>query len=475
MAVLAKPLVLVADDDPDVLRFMELHLHAWNCRVSCVADKGHLLAELARETPKLLLLDLRFGDHDGVELLTQVHASYPNMPVVMMTAHGTIDNAVTAIKRGAFDYLTKPADLNRLRVILSHLEEKEGLNAKIKRLEQLVESTDATVRLWGESAAIRQVREMIATVAPTDATVLILGESGTGKELAARALHDQSPRRAGPFIPVNMAALPRELVESTLFGHERGAFTGADQPQLGCCEAADGGTLFLDEIGEMDLGLQAKMLRFLQERTLQRVGSSKPRPVDVRVVAATNRDLLECVQAGRFREDLYYRLNVVPLLLPSLRQHREDVTLLAGRFLQRFALKYHKSIRGFTSEALEVLTRYDWPGNVRQLENLVERLVILSNSELIGRDALPSELQTSERVLAFPMLVARMAKPIAEPVAGLKRMDQMEKQAILGALSNTRGNVREAAQLLGCGQATVYRKIKRYGIVLEDQGRTAIS
>jgi len=475
MALLAKPLVLVADDDPDVLRFMEFHLRAWDCRVSCVADKGHLLAALVHETPKLLLLDLRFGAHDGVELLTQLRATHPGMAIVMMTAHGSIDNAVTAIKRGAYDYLTKPADLHRLRVILSHLEEKEGLNAQIKRLEQLVESTDATARLWGESTALRQVRELIATVGPTDATVLILGESGTGKELAARALHERSLRRAGPFVPVNMAALPRELVESTLFGHERGAFTGADQPQLGCCEAADRGTLFLDEIGEMDLGLQAKLLRFLQERTLQRVGSSKPRSVDVRVVAATNRDLVDCVHCGRFREDLYYRLNVVPLTLPPLRNHREDVTLLAGRFLQRFALKYRKVMRGFTEEALEVLTRYDWPGNVRQLENLVERLVILSTAEVVGRESLPAEVQTGGRVLAFPALVARTAEPVAEPDGGVKRMDQLEKQAILGALSSTRGNVREAARLLGCGQATVYRKIKRYGIVLEDQGRTAIS
>jgi two-component system, NtrC family, response regulator HydG len=457
MARLAKPLVLVADDDPDVLRLMEHHLRAWDCRVQGVSDKTQLFAELQREPPQLLLLDLRFGAHDGVELLTQLQAEHPDMAVVMLTAHGSIDSAVTAIKRGAYDYLTKPPDLNRLRVMLSHLEEKQGLNEQIKQLEQLVEADNSTDRLWGESAAIRQVRELIATVGPTDATVLILGESGTGKELVARALHEQSPRRKGPFVPVNMAALPRELVESTLFGHERGAFTGADQPQIGCCEAADKGTLFLDEIGEMDLALQSKLLRFLQERTLQRVGSTTPRPVDVRVLAATNRDLLESVHGGRFREDLYYRLHVVPIAVPPLRQHREDVAVLASRFLQRYRLKYHKAMRGFTEDALSVLTNYDWPGNVRQLENLVERLAILTTTDRIARDALPLEVQTSSRTLAFPAL------------------DEMEKQAILDALATTRGNVREAARLLGCGQATVYRKIKRYGIVLENQGRTAIS
>jgi DNA-binding NtrC family response regulator len=471
MARLARPLVLVADDDRDTLLMMEHHLRGWDCRVVCVSDKAQLLAELARERPQLLLLDLCFGEHDGVELLPQLVAEYPDMIVVMMTAHGSIDNAVIAIKHGADDYLTKPPDLNRLRVILGRLEKNEGLRARIQHLEELVEGVDHTSRLWGESAAIRQVREMIATVGATDATVLIQGESGTGKELVARSLHEQSHRRHGPFVPVNMAALPRELVESTLFGHEKGAFTGADQPQVGCCEAADKGTLFLDEIGEMDLALQSKLLRFLQEHTLQRVGSSKPRRVDVRVVAATNRDLLEAVQTGRFREDLYYRLHVVPIAVPPLRQHPEDVGLLAGRFLQRFAAKYHKWVRGFTPEAVDILTRFDWHGNVRQLENLVERLVILATSELIGAESLPAEVRSTERTLTFPAL----AKSTAEPEGGLRRIDQVEKQAILDALSSSRGNVREAARQLGCGQATIYRKIKRYGIVLEDQGRTAIS
>ena len=474
MARLAKPLVLVADDDPDVLRLMENHLRAWDCRVSCAADKPQLLAALAEERPQLLLLDLRFGEHDGVELLPQLHADHPDLDVVLMTAHGSIDSAVAAMKRGAYDYLTKPPDLNRLRMILGHLEEKHGLSEQIKRLEQLVGANESLARLWGESAALRQVRELIATVGPTDATVLILGESGTGKELVARALHDLSPRRQGPFVPVNMAALPRELVESTLFGHEKGAFTGADQPQVGCCEAADRGSLFLDEIGEMDPGLQSKLLRFLQEHTLQRVGSSKPRRVDVRVIAATNRDLPAGVAAGRFREDLYYRLNVVPITVPPLRRHREDVALLAGGFLHRFALKYRKPMRGFTTEALDVLAAYDWPGNVRELENLVERLVILSTADVIGRGSLPEEVQGGERTLTFPALAAATAEP-PEPEAGPRTMDQLEKQAILDALGTTRGNVREAARLLGCGQATVYRKIKRYGIVLEDQGRTAIS
>ena len=476
MARLAKPLVLVADDEPDVLRLMEHHLRAWDCRTVCVANKAQLQMQLTQETPQLLLLDLRFGDHDGVELLMQLHGIYPEMAIVLMTAHGSIDNAVTAMKNGAFDYLTKPPDLNRLRVILRHVEEKLGLNEQIKTLrEQLGEPKEAVARLWGESAVMRQLRELIATVGPTDATALVVGESGTGKELVARALHDLSPRRSGPFVPMNMAALPRELVESTLFGHEKGAFTGAEQPQIGCCEAANEGTLFLDEIGEMALGLQAKLLRFLQERTLQRVGSSKLRPVDVRVIAATNRDLLDGVRNGRFREDLYYRLNVVPIAVPPLRQHREDVPLLAGRFLQRFALKYRKIVHGFSEEALGVLTSYDWPGNVRQLENLVERLVILSTAETITAEALPVEVRVHGQVLAFPALASGTAETVVEPDRGLKRMDQLEKQAILGALSSTRGNVREAARLLGCGQATVYRKIKRYGIVLEDQGRTAIS
>jgi DNA-binding NtrC family response regulator len=355
-------------------------------------------------------------------------------------------------------------------VILGHVEEKRGLSERIRRLEEFVEEQE----IWGESVAARKLRGLIASVAPTDATVLILGESGTGKELVARSLHHQGPHSRGPFVPVNMAALPRELAESTLFGHERGAFTGADQPQVGCCEAAHEGTLFLDEIGEMDLALQAKLLRFLQERTVQRVGSSRPRQVNVRVVAATNSDLGERVREARFREDLFYRLNVVPLVVPPLRERLGDVPLLAARFLQRFARKYGKPVRGITRATLTALDRYDWPGNVRQLENLIERLVILGSAAEVGLSDLPPEILGQKVVSPQPAQspAGLLSPPAPDGLPALPTMEQVERQAIFDALVRTRGNVRDAAKLLGCGQATVYRKIKRYGIVLENLGRT---
>jgi DNA-binding NtrC family response regulator len=323
--------------------------------------------------------------------------------------------------------------------------------------------------LWGEGETMRRLRAFIATVAPTDATVLILGESGTGKELAARAIHVQSRRRYGPFVPVNTAALPRDLIQSTLFGHEKGAFTGADQARRGCCEAADRGTLFLDEIGEMDIALQAKLLRFLQERTFQRVGSSQTVSVDVRILSATNRDPAEQVRRGELREDLYFRLNVVPLVLPPLRERREDIPYLAARFLQRAAVRQGRDVTGFTAEAMLALVRYAWPGNVRQLENLIERLVIFSRAGEIDLADLPPEVRAAPREPAAVPPQPAGGDPGKK--AGLQTIEEMEKKALVEALVQSHGSAKEAARLLGLGQATVYRKIKRYGINLDGLGR----
>ncbi|MGF1583294.1 MAG: sigma-54 interaction domain-containing protein [Gemmataceae bacterium] len=314
--------------------------------------------------------------------------------------------------------------------------------------------------LLGDCSEMVKLRELISQVASTDATVLILGESGTGKELVARSLHEQSSRNKSPFVPVNMAALPKELAESTLFGHEKGAFTGADQRQIGCCEAADKGTLFLDEIGEMELGLQSKLLRFLQERTLQRVGSQTSINVDVRVLAATNRDLAQRVEDGEFRQDLYYRLHVVPVHVPPLSERKEDIPLLAARFLDKAASRYQKDVVGFSKEAIQQLKGYAWPGNVRQLENMVERLVILNQGSTIEADALPEEIQQQ----------SHSNNENTQPTddnSELRPIEEIEKQAILDALKRAEGNVRAAAKLLGLGHATVYRKIKAYQIDLK--------
>jgi two-component system, NtrC family, response regulator HydG len=460
-----KPLVLVADEDLAVLKVTASHLNRWGCRVGCVSSKVELLAQLELEAPGVLILDLQFGEHDGLELLRQLRQLFPWLPVVLLTGHGSIDSAVTAMKLGAQDYLTKPPDLDRLQKVVAQAVEQARNDEHLRRHANQAEPNRPPVRILGESPAMKRLHEIISCVAPTDATLLILGENGAGKELVARALHEQSPRRHGPFVPVNMAALPRDLAESTLFGHEKGAFTGADRSRIGCCEAADGGTLFLDEIGEMDRALQAKLLRFLQDRMVQRVGSSRSQSVSVRVIAATNSDLQALVNAKMFREDLYYRLNVIPVVVPPLRERREDIPLLAVRFLEQAAQKYHKPTLRLTSPVLDYLSRCDWPGNVRQLENLIERLAILSHNAVIEVADLPPDILPS----TLADVVTAFAPPATEtppPPGTVLAMDEMERQTIWNALRQAGGKVREAALLLGLGQATVYRKIKRYGFVL---------
>lgn len=453
------PGVLVADDDPQFLRLVEHYLRAWAHRVETVTDREQLLRKLAVERPGVLLLDVRFGEHDGVEVLRQVLAECPGLKVVMLTAFGSIDNATAAIKMGAIDYLTKPVDVNRLRDAVADALRSASPAVMVNG------ATPATPRLTrpllGESEAVKRLRDLIAKIAATDSTALILGESGTGKELVARALHELSPRRNGPFVALNVAALPRELVESTLFGHVKGAFTGADQMQRGCCEAADRGTLFLDEIGEMEIGLQAKLLRFLQERSFQRVGQTTPISVDVRIVAATNRNPLEQVRKGELREDLYYRLNVLPIVLPPLREHRDDVPLLAKHFLARFCARSGRGPLALLPAAEDELRRHDWPGNVRELENFIERLGVLSTGPTISPDEIRSQWQDLPD--NRPSFLAKAA-PNVRPAAPLTEMERVERDAIVQALATAQGNVRIAAKSIGLGQATVYRKIKKYGI-----------
>ncbi len=506
-----KPLILIVDDDTTLLPIMEARINPLGFRTQTAVNRAALMEAMNREIPTIILLDLKLGNHDGSQILQELVAQYPALPVILFTGNATVESAVNAMKMGAFDYLVKPVDPSRLRVTLKHAMEKVQLQKRLENLEDMVRNHQARgTQMVGDSPPIRLVREMIATVAQTDATVLILGESGTGKEVTARMLHEQSRRSAGPFVPVNMAALPRDLVESTLFGHEKGSFTGAEGAQVGCCEAADQGTLFLDEIGEMDLGLQAKLLRFLQEKTVQRVGSTRAKVVDVRVVAATNLDLEEQSRQGKFREDLYYRLNVVPIKLPPLRDRREDIGALAQRFLLEFALRYRRNIQGFTPEALDALSQNPWPGNVRQLQNLMERLAILGKSPWIGLAELPADFHarkpgsaimqapaappiSTPTNLPAPTLLPAEAPPVpvvsegpgtppsgtgfiplmdadanlAKPFAKTQpagSMEDLEKNAIKDALIKSGGNAREAAQALGIGVATIYRKLKKYGI-----------
>lgn len=473
-----KPPIVVADDDELVLLMMEQHLRQWEHRPVLAPNKARLLEILDQERAALVLMDIRFGSHDGVEIMRELLQRDPDLIVVIMTAFGTIDNAVAAIKLGAYDFLTKPPDLARLQLILNHALEKHRLSQKLQRLEQLFHGQQIQKRILGESEPMIRLREMIASLASTDLTVLIQAESGTGKELVANALHWQSNRRNGPLVPVNMAALPGELAESILFGHVRGAFTGADRDNVGCCEAANGGTLFLDEIGEMDMNLQAKLLRFLQERTLQRVGDTRPIPVDTRIVAATNADLAEQIKRGKFREDLYYRLNVVPLRIPPLRERSEDIPLLAEFFLNQAAQRYKKSVRGFTPAALDRLMNYPWPGNVRELQNLVERLAVFSRGAEVDVGDLPVDIGAppvpSPAISSLPpnpppaIAMNGDERPhTPEPSRGFNQpqtFEELERKAIIDAINAANGQISRAASMLGIGKATLYRKIKRYNI-----------
>jgi DNA-binding NtrC family response regulator len=453
-----EPLVIVVDDEPEIIRVHEEHLCSWGYRMMGAANEQELLGLLERELPVVVLLDLFLDERDGLEVLGRLQQSYPELLVVMLTGQGSIATAVRAVKLGAYEYLTKPPDLTQLRRTLERATELHTLNARMQRLTRIEERSESMARLWGASAQMQNVKSLVNTVALTDATVLVLGETGTGKELTARALHELSERRDGPFVPVNMAALPRELVEATLFGHEKGAFTGAVQTRIGCCEAAAGGTLFLDEIGEMDLAIQAKILRFLQDRTVHRIGAHHPIAVNVRVVTATNQDLLHLVRSGRFREDLFYRLNVIPIHLPPLRDRREDIPTLSAGFLKRFASKYEKSARQYSADVTTALMRYDWPGNIRQLENTVERMVVLSSTKTISLLDLPAEIRSASATAIAP---ASVPTPVS---SGYRRMEEIERQTIGDALKQTEGNVRAAARLIGLSVATVYRKIKQFGL-----------
>lgn len=380
-------------------------LRSWGYAVSEAADGDEALNLVRERAFDAVLTDVRMARMDGIHTLKSVLEYNPALPVVLMTAYSSVETAVEALRLGAYDYLVKPLDFEILRHTLRQAIEHSRLSVENRELRRQLSEAAARPGILGRSPAMLAMQETIATVAPTEATVLITGESGTGKELVARALHSGSARADKPMVTVNCAALAENLLESELFGHEKGSFTGADRRREGRFVQANGGTLFLDEIGEMPLPLQAKLLRALQEGEVQRVGSDAPLTVDVRVLAATNRDLREEVARRRFREDLYFRLNVISLEVPPLRDRGEDIPVLAAHFLERFAGRNRKSIRGFSPQAVDSLLRYAWPGNVRELENAVERAVILCNGDLITRRELPAaitEAASPEEPLPLP-------------------------------------------------------------------------
>lgn len=431
-------------------------LRSWGYAVSEAADGDEALNLVRERAFDAVLTDVRMARMDGIHTLKSVLEYNPALPVVLMTAYSSVETAVEALRLEAYDYLVKPLDFEILRHTLRQAIEHSRLSVENRELRRQLSEAAARPGILGRSPAMLAMQETIATVAPTEATVLITGESGTGKELVARALHSGSARADKPMVTVNCAALAENLLESELFGHEKGSFTGADRRREGRFVQANGGTLFLDEIGEMPLPLQAKLLRALQEGEVQRVGSDAPLTVDVRVLAATNRDLREEVARRRFREDLYFRLNVISLEVPPLRDRGEDIPVLAAHFLERFAGRNRKSIRGFSPQAVDSLLRYAWPGNVRELENAVERAVILCNGDLITRRELPAAITEA----ASPEEASSAA---VGALAGLP-LDELERRAIGETLRCTGDNKSEAARQLGITRATLHNKLRKYGL-----------
>jgi len=442
------PVVLLVDDEDSNLQSLSRIFKREGLRVLTATGAREGLEIARREAINVIVTDLVMPQMSGVDLLKAVRTVAPETEVVLMTAYGTVENAVEAMKQGAYDFVTKPLKRAHIVGVVRRALEKQSLVVENKALRAQLEATRRRT-LVGNSLAWRRTMDVVMQAAPSSATVLLLGESGTGKELLARAIHEQSQRTKGPFIPVNCAAIPESILESELFGYERGAFTGAVSRKDGRFSLADGGTLFLDEVCEISQQVQVKLLRVLQEGEIDRLGG-KTEQVDIRLVAATNRDIAEEVRVGRFREDLYYRLNVIPVYVPPLRERKEDVPLLADFFLRRYADKNEKDVKGLTHSAVERMSRYDWPGNVRELENAVERAVVLTKGDVIDADDLPRELSgggTESR--AGSILV-----PIGMP------LEEVERRLVFETLKHTKGDKRLAAQLLGIATRTIYRRLE---------------
>lgn len=446
--------ILIVDDEPSIRKVLSAHLRRFGHEVETAADGAIGVRRLQEEPFHLVVTDLKMPNLDGMQLLAWVQEHLPGLPVILITAHGTVDTAVAALKQGAFDYVTKPFDQDELHGIITKGVASEAANARRLRSEP-----GAALGMVGRTTAMRDVYALIEKVAPSPTTVLVTGESGTGKELVARALHAQSKRSEGTFIQVNCGAIPENLFEAELFGYERGAFTGAVTSKPGRFELADGGTLFLDEVGELPLEMQVKLLRAIQEGIIDRVGGIRSTKVDVRVVAATNVDLAAAVEAGAFRKDLYWRLNVIPVQLPPLRDRTEDIPLLASHFLERFNARLDRGFEGFSPEAEERLMQHTWPGNIRELENLVERVVLLSDGPWIELSDLP---------LPEPEPVPEESTEELESL-GLKEYVRvhtmkLERARIERVLQTLNGNVTRAARQLGISRKSLQTKMKEYGL-----------
>ena len=445
--------ILVVDDERSILVLLKEALGQWGYQVTTTASAAEALGILKSELFDALITDIRMPDMSGLELLREVKKQDESIEVVMMTGYPTIASAVQALKEGAYDYLSKPLILDELRHLMSRMMERKFLRGEIHTLRARLGEELTVNELIGASGPMERVKEIIGKVAVTDSPVLIEGESGTGKELVAAAIHRLSSRAKRSFIPVNCSAIPQDLLESEFFGHVRGAFSGAVADALGLFRGADEGTIFLDEIAELSPALQVKLLRVLQEMQVRPVGSTKAFPVDVRVIAATNRDLERAMTEGSFRQDLFYRLNVVRVTLPPLRERREDIPSLINHFLRRFNKRFHRDVRGVAPEALAALTAYTFPGNVRELENLIERAFAMGAREQIALTDLPSLSKT-------PMTSTPVTSPESVPA-----LADVERELILKALAVFKDDKEAAARALGISRRTIYRRLKEYGVL----------
>ncbi len=459
-----KPVVLIVDDEKNTREGLQKALESPGCKILLAASTPEALQVMGRTRVDLIVTDLRMPGDDGLELMRRGRMLRPDLGVILLTAYGTVQTAVKAMKQGAYDYLTKPVDLNELgmvvkRALASRAGEREGADLRYG-IENII----------GTSAVLEEIKEVVRRIAPTKATVLIEGESGTGKELIARAIHGLSDRRERPFIAVHCAALAEGVLESELFGHERGAFTGAVRKHLGRFEMADTGTLFLDEVSEMAAGTQAKLLRVLQEQEFERVGGTETIHVDVRLITATNANLESLIAKGRFRDDLYYRLNVIRLKVPPLRERKEDIPSLINAFLAEFNATNGKRVAGLTPEALSALLAYDWPGNIRELRNCIEGVVVLARCDMIEPSELPGKVREDISRVSEISPGIRTAGGTVQGSEGGRTLRAAERRMIEEALVQTKGCKIEAAKILGISRRTLHRKIKQYGLSVAAKG-----
>jgi DNA-binding NtrC family response regulator len=443
--------ILVVDDEASVTGALDMILSD-RYYVRTAGSVAEALAHLKAHSFDLAFLDLRLPDGTGIELMTQIKAEVPDTEVIIMTAHGSLDIAIEAIKGGAFYYLEKPFTPDQVRMLIERALKYQGLGRQNLVLKSTLSAGGEAFGIFGTHPSMLQINEIIRTAAPSDASVLIEGESGTGKELVATALHLQSARADRPFIRINCAAIPSELMESELFGYVKGAFTGANRDKRGLIEAAASGTLLLDEIAEMPAHLQTKLLRVLQERKVRRVGDEQEKDVDFRLICSTNRDTAQLIEEGVLRKDLYFRISTVKIKVPPLRERLDDVALLAERFLQRYAEKYKKSIHRISPATISLLTRYEWPGNVRELESVIERAVLFAHENQLTPESLPEQFETAH------------AAEVGCVIPPYLTMEQIEREAIAQTLERTGGNVKKTAEILDYHRPTLYRKLKKFGL-----------